>query len=85
MSADSALRVIQSSYQLTGSVPAGRPSTNLYELGTFTEDWEYQEGSGDLDECNGRFGVTPDFPEGIYHYYATDTYPYLQRCVSGVL
>lgn len=85
MSADSALRVIQSSYQLIDSVPADRPSTNLYELGTFTEDWEYQEGSGDLDECNGRFGVTPDFPEGIYHYYATDTYPYLQRCVSGVL
>ena len=84
-SADSVVRIIQSSYRLVGSVPANRPSTDLYELGTFTEDWEYQEGSGDLDECNGRLGVTPDFPEGIYHYYATDTYPYLQRCVSGVL
>lgn len=84
-SADSDIRVITSSYQLRDDPPADRPSTDLYELGTFTEDWEYQAGSGDLDECNGRFGVTPDFPAGIYHYYATDTYPYFQRCVSGSL
>ena len=84
-SADSDIRVITSSYQLRDNPPADRPSTDLYELGTFTEDWEYQAGSGDLDECNGRFGVTPDFPAGIYHYYATDTYPYFQRCVSGSL
>jgi hypothetical protein len=38
---------------------------------------------GDLDECNGRIGATPEFPQGIYHYYATDSYPYLQRCVKG--
>ena len=42
-------------------------------------------GSGDLDECNGRVGVTPEFPGGIYHYYATDTYPYFQRCVKGAV
>ena len=84
-STDSDIRVITSSYQLRDNPPADRPSTDLYELGTFTEDWEYQAGSGDLDECNGRFGVTPDFPAGIYHYYATDTYPYFQRCVSGSL
>ncbi|MFC6755267.1 YHYH protein, partial [Halorubrum tibetense] len=24
-----------------------------------------------------------EFPEGIYHYYATDSYPYFQRCVKG--
>jgi hypothetical protein len=28
-------------------------------------------------------GVTPEFPAGIYHYFATDSYPYLQRCVKG--
>ena len=38
-----------------------------------------------LDECNGRHGVTPEFPKSIYHYYATDSYPYLQRCVKGQL
>ena len=35
--------------------------------------------------CNGRSGVTPEFPKGTYHYYATDSYPYLQRCVKGSL
>ena len=51
--------------------------------GTFREDWEYVAGSGDLDECNGRFGVTPEYPAGIYHYYITDDYPYIPRCVFG--
>jgi len=60
-------------------------STDIYPMGTFAQDWEYVAGSGDLDECNGRFGVTPEFPEGIYHYYATDTYPFFQRCVKGKL
>ncbi len=52
-------------------------------IGAVKQDWEYVAGSGDLDECNGRVGVTPEFPKGIYHYYATDTYPFLQRCVKG--
>ena len=52
-------------------------------MGTFTQDWEYVEGFGDLDECNGRVGVTPEFPNGIYHYYATDTYPFMTRCNKG--
>ncbi|MEM9401233.1 MAG: YHYH protein [Pseudomonadota bacterium] len=70
------------SYRLLMTVSANRPD---YPLGTFEQDWEYVEGSGDLDECNGRFGVTPEFPDGIYHYFATDTYPYFQRCVKGAL
>jgi len=81
--ASSGLKVMTGSYQLVSSVSASRPSTDTYPLGTFQQDWEYVEGSGDLDECNGRFGVTPEFPGGIYHYYATDTYPYFQRCVKG--
>ena len=48
-------------------------------------DWQYVAGSGDLDRCNGRSGVAPEFPGGIYHYYATDTYPFLQRCVKGAV
>jgi len=78
----STLTNMKGSYELnTGST--SRPSTDTYPLGTFRQDWEYVEGSGDLDECNGRFGVTPEFPNGIYHYYATDSYPYFQRCVKG--
>ncbi|TMP39897.1 hypothetical protein CWB98_00860 [Pseudoalteromonas rubra] len=81
----SSLRVMTGSYQLVENVSSNRPSTSVYALGTFAQDWEYVAGSGDLDECNGRYGVTPEFPQGIYHYYATDTYPYFQRCVKGQL
>ena len=81
--ADSAITAMRGSYQLVTNVSTSRPSTSLYPLGTFSQDWEYAAGSGDLDECNGRFGVTPEFPDGIYHYFATDTYPYFQRCVKG--
>ncbi len=81
--ASSAIELMTGSYELVSDIPSNRPSTDTYPLGTFREDWEYVEGSGDLDECNGRFGVTPDFPAGIYHYFATDSYPFLQRCVTG--
>ena len=84
-SAASPIKVIKASWQLKASPGANRPSTALYAMGTFQQDHEYVAGSGDLDECNGRTGVTPEFPAGIYHYYATDTYPYLQRCVKGRL
>ena len=81
--ADSEIKSMTGSYQLVSTVSNARPSTDLYALGTFAEDWEYAPGLGDLDGCNGRVGVTPEFPEGIYHYFATDSYPYFQRCVKG--
>ena len=71
------------SYRLVTEIADTRPPVDVYEMGTFEQDWEYVEGLGELDECNGRFGVTPEFPGGIYHYYATDSYPYFQRCVNG--
>ena len=83
--ATSEIKTIEGSYQLITDVSSSRPSSEIYSLGTFAQDWEYVEGSGDLDECNGRVGVTPEFPGGIYHYYATDSYPYFQRCVKGEL
>lgn len=77
----SGLVAMQGSWMLR---PGTRPSGpgGPYD-GTFREDWEYVAGSGDLDECNGRFGVTPEYPAGIYHYYITDDYPYIPRCVFG--
>ena len=33
--------------------------------GRFTQDLDNSEGLGDLDEFNGRFAVTPDYPDGI--------------------
>ncbi|MDG1951945.1 MAG: YHYH protein [Gammaproteobacteria bacterium] len=79
----SGLKIMKGSYGFVKDIDSSRPSTDLYALGTFGQDWEFVEGSGDLDRCNGRWGVTPEFPLGIYHYYATDTYPYFQRCIKG--
>jgi hypothetical protein len=83
--ASSGVKVMKGSYRVKASPAANRPATSLYAMGTFQQDWEYVAGLGDLDECNGRTGVTPEFPGGIYHYFATDTYPFLQRCVKGKL
>jgi hypothetical protein len=84
-SAASALKVIRSSYALKSTPDSGRPSTTLIPMGAFTQDYQYNAGSGDLDECNGRFDVTPEFPNGIYHYYSTDTYPFMPRCWKGTV
>ena len=81
----SALKTVKSSYQLKKVPDSNRPSTTLFAMGAFTQDYEFVAGSGDLDECNGRTGVTPEFPKGTYHYFATDTFPHLQRCVKGSL
>jgi hypothetical protein len=81
--ASSAIKVCTGSYSLDSTADAGRPSTSWVPLGAFKSDWNYVAGSGDLDECNGRFGVTPEFPTGIYYYMTTDSYPYASRCARG--
>ena len=43
----------------------------IYKIGYFTEDYIYNASTGDLDEYNGRFCVTPEFPEGRYCYFMT--------------
>ena len=83
MDAGSGVKVLRGSYRLKAAPDANRPATALYPMGTFTQDHEYVAGLGDLDECNGRTGVTPEFPAGTYHYVITDTYPYIGRCVKG--
>jgi hypothetical protein len=51
-------------------------------LGKYLEDYEYLQGLGDLDEYNGRFAITPEYPSGTYAYYVTidsnlnPVYPY---------
>ena len=53
--------------------------------GYYEEDWAYLEGTGLLDQYNGRFCVTPEYPNGTYAYFSsclkespnTNTYPYL--------
>gem|GEM_PF-2155068 len=34
---------------------------------------------GDLDRGNGRFGVTSEYPEGIYYYVITADFPFIPR------
>lgn len=52
-------------------------------LGKYIEDYEYVAGLGDLDQYNGRFCVTPEYPSGIYAYFVTidstynPVYPYV--------
>ena len=59
------------------------PTLAQYPLGAFKEDYIYTAGYGDLDEHNGRFCVTPEYPNGIYCYFATvdenqnSAYPYI--------
>lgn len=79
----SQLKLLIPSFQLkTGARPKGAPPGN-YD-GTFVEDYEYIAKSGDLDQCNGRYGITPEYPKGTYYYVITGTYPYLPRCFRGM-
>lgn len=71
----------KSSYRVkTGSRPGGPGGS--YD-GTFTEDWEYVPGLGDLDQANGRTAATPEHPDGTYHYVLTDTFPFVPRFFRG--
>lgn len=49
-----------------------KSATNSYTPdGRYVEDYEYVPGLGTLDANNGRFGVTPEFPNGTYAYFMT--------------
>jgi hypothetical protein len=79
--AKSAFKKMRSSWQVKKGTRNGGPGGN-YD-GKFTADYEFVKGSGDLDECNGRFGVTPEFPAGTYYYCITDEFPQLGRYWRG--
>lgn len=59
-----------SSYSLNGARPGG-PLTSAYSLGSFIDDYTYTHRSGLLDENNGRFCITPEYPNGTYAYFIT--------------
>ena len=54
-------------------IKSSRPSTSIYPEGFFIEDYTYKKSSSDsvLDENNGRFCITPDYPNGTYAYFTT--------------
>jgi hypothetical protein len=49
---------------------SNRPPTTIYPLGFFVTDWSYTN-TGDLDQYNGRFCKTPEYPNGVYAYFCT--------------
>lgn len=75
---------IRSSYKFKPSTYRVTESCNFtrYPMGTFIQDYIYVEGHGDLDSHNGRFCITPDYPNGTYAYFVTlddndnPAYPY---------
>lgn len=65
-------------------VADGPAVSTTYPIGYFREDYGYVESDDEdvLDVHNGRFCVTPEYPEGTYAYFATvntdwtSAYPY---------
>ena len=69
------------------TVTAGPVVSTTYPLGYFREDYEFIAPSASqsdyLDEHNGRFCITPEYPLGTYAYFCTvdsnhnSAYPYV--------
>ena len=68
---DGQLKYLESGYIKITSQRIDGPSITKYPAGFFCEDFVYVDGVGDLDEHNGRFAATPEFPNGTYAYYTT--------------
>ncbi len=49
----------------------GPAVSTQYPLGCFIEDYQTATSNFDLDQHNGRFSVTPEYPAGIYSYFIT--------------
>jgi hypothetical protein len=62
---------LKSGYKL--DLKSNRPSVLNFPEGFFVEDYTYYDVSDEtvLDENNGRFCVTPEYPNGTYAYFAT--------------
>ena len=72
------VRSVRSSYRLkSGDRPNGAEDPGGSYDGTFRDDYEYVEGLGDLDACNGMT------LNGVYAYYITLSYPYVLSCFTG--
>ena len=65
---ESTIKLLSSGYQSSTSNITDRPSG--FDVGFFIEDYAFND-SGDLDIHNGRYTKTPEFPNGVYAYFAT--------------
>ena len=86
LDSSSSVARMNSGYQLKSSRTDG-PVDAPYDMGTFVDDYEWvatvDTGKTRLDINNGRFCVTPEFPQGTYAYFITidatnkPVYPYI--------
>jgi hypothetical protein len=74
-----------SSYQLKSGNRSGDGITAPCDIynGIYSNDYEFVNGLGTLDEANGRTGVTPEYPSGTYYYVITDDFPSVPRYFKG--
>ena len=78
---------VRTHYANGTDVTDGPAVSATYPLGQYKEDYEFVATSAAtpdfLDDHNGRFCVTPEYPNGIYCYFSTvdaswnSTYPYI--------
>ena len=72
-------------WKYTNTIDTTTQGTITLSAGAFVEDFVYIKSLSDLDEHNGRYCITPDYPDGTYAYFLTfeDTalttpaYPYI--------
>ncbi len=82
--AKSPIKEMHAGYKIKiGERPAGEKGPGGKFDGTYTQDYEFAAGTGDLDEFNGRTGATPEFPHGTYYYVVTNEFPYIPRQLKG--
>jgi len=62
---------LKSGYSI--DLKTNRPPTSVFPQEFFLEDFTWNSSTDEsfLDENNGRYGITPEYPNGIYAYYAT--------------
>lgn len=81
----SAVVEMSSSYRLKSGTRPGDGVTapcGAYD-GVYSNDYEYVNGLGTLDQANGRQGVTPEYPSGTYYYVITEAFPSVPRYFRG--
>jgi len=79
---NSPITPLRSSWQVKSGTRPGGPG-GKYD-GTYGEDFEFVPGLGDLDEANGRETVTPEYPNGTYAYFVTESFPFIPRMLAGI-
>ena len=77
----------RTTYAGGGAVTPGPAVSPTYPLGYFREDYQYNATTSltpdYLDDHNGRFCITPEYPAGTYAYFCTvdanwnSAYPYM--------